>query len=407
MQLIPNQRSFSAVFTQLLRRHSRVYFATAWASSRTYAFEQLVAQQGKIIHGAIGTHFYQTCPEVLREFVGSESVRFVLSTDGVFHPKAYLFESDRSWDAVIGSANFTAGALKGKNQELLVHFGSSDFQTSQFAEDLKSQINVYWSTLAQTISTQEADAYASVHRIHKRRRDRLARQYAGEGRPSRPLSRLSQMSWATFAKTLQADVSHLELQERLEVCRDAFRSERKFSEMAKDERMAIAGLPSNLTKSLSDPAWFGSMRGAGWFHKAVANGHGFADEALSRIPSRGTVNREDWIEAMQEYSAGVQEVAPRVKRSLGTFTRLCAMKRPDVFLCSTKNNQVKLKEQLALERTCSSAEDFWDLVICGIQDSPWWLEDRPSNPNEKPIWLGRAALLDALVYVGNGPPGRD
>jgi HKD family nuclease len=409
MKLISEPKSFSDTFIRLLRNHERIYFATAWASSGTRAFAALLNQRAKIILGVVGTHFYQTCPGVLRAFAESSSVRYVPSTDGVFHPKVYLFESESSWDALIGSANFTAGALQGRNHELILHVNSARAPDSALASELREKIRGYWEQEARGITLDLAESYANLHRVQARRKERLARQYAGASKRSRPLTSFTGMSWPEFVSTLQEKVGAQEIAERLgvlDICKNAFSRDVPFSELSKDERSVIAGLPSALTGNMSDPAWFGSMSGAGYFKKGVLDGHDFADRALERLPRLGTIGRESWIEARNEYIAGFRRINPSAKNCLSAFTRLCAMKRPDLFLCSTAANQKQLKHHLGLERICHTAEDYWDLVIRGIHDSGWWCSLEPDDLKEKRLWTYRAALFDALVYVGPGPIGR-
>lgn len=409
MKVISTTSDFSTTFQKLLRKHDYVDFATAWASSHTRAFSLLHEHRAKIRRGVIGTHFYQTCPGALAAFVDTSAVRYVRGTDGVFHPKAYLFESDGHWDALVGSANFTVGALEGRNRELLIHLSAAPAPDASIADDLRETIREFWEGDGRPITQQVVDIYARLYEVHAERRERLAGCYAGENRPARSRTSLAELDWNGFAWALRNQVRSQEFSERLGVldsCHQAFSKGIPFSKLTKDERTVIAGLPSRITKNMSDPAWFGSMRGAGWFNKAVTSGHSFADAALEAIPREGMVDRATWLHAMETYSSEVRHIAPHIRNSLGTFSRLVAMKRPDLLLCATKNNQRKLKEQLGLERTCMTADDFWNLVVRAIHDTVWWNSPEPDEDDGRRIWRYRAALLDALVYVGDGPPGR-
>ena len=109
MQLISNGTTFKAHLTRLFSKYSHASMAVAWASAGTDAFKSLLSQRSKVKHAVIGTHFYQTHPDVLDAFVGSDTTRFMLQPAGVFHPKVYCFHDSagKEFEIIIGSANFT------------------------------------------------------------------------------------------------------------------------------------------------------------------------------------------------------------------------------------------------------------------------------------------------------------
>lgn len=78
MQLISNGAAFKAHLTRLFAKYPHVNISVAWASAGNGAFQSLVAHRTKIKHAVIGTHFYQTHPDVLDTFVGSGTTRFML-----------------------------------------------------------------------------------------------------------------------------------------------------------------------------------------------------------------------------------------------------------------------------------------------------------------------------------------
>jgi phosphatidylserine/phosphatidylglycerophosphate/cardiolipin synthase-like enzyme len=103
----------SAALKRLMQAHSQFYWATAWGSDNS-ALSELIRQRSKIVKLVIGTHFYQTPPDFLANFEGSEAVRAVppQGIAGTFHPKTYLFVSAERSAALIGSANFTRAAME-------------------------------------------------------------------------------------------------------------------------------------------------------------------------------------------------------------------------------------------------------------------------------------------------------
>ena len=89
MKLISTNTELSRQLKRLVEKYPRIAIATAWASAETEVFKSLVRHEERIVQAVIGTHFYQTHPDVLDRFVGSRKVKFMLQPDGVFHPKVY------------------------------------------------------------------------------------------------------------------------------------------------------------------------------------------------------------------------------------------------------------------------------------------------------------------------------
>ena len=141
MKLISSGTDLENTIVKLIDAHDHVSIAVAWASSGTMAYKSLKKSRKKIRQVVIGTHFYQTHPDVLMDFIECNEVRFMLQPQGIFHPKVFLFWSSSSWDILIGSANLTASAMS-KNSELMMHFSS--IETPQnIKKDIQNQITEY------------------------------------------------------------------------------------------------------------------------------------------------------------------------------------------------------------------------------------------------------------------------
>lgn len=78
MKLISTDTAFKTNLIRLITKYPNISFGTAWALSGTEVFTALVQVKAKIRSAVIGTHFYQTHPDVLDEFVDSAIVKFVL-----------------------------------------------------------------------------------------------------------------------------------------------------------------------------------------------------------------------------------------------------------------------------------------------------------------------------------------
>jgi len=90
VKLISTNTALRSNLLRLIKKYDHISFGTAWASAGTDVFAELKKAKAKITKGVIGTHFYQTHPDVLDEFVGSSQVKFVLQPEGVFHPKVFV-----------------------------------------------------------------------------------------------------------------------------------------------------------------------------------------------------------------------------------------------------------------------------------------------------------------------------
>ena len=120
MKVIADHEDLTSEFERLIKEYPEMSCAVAWASVGFPAFDTLIASRDKIRRSTIGTHFYQTHPDILDHLCDHPHVRFVLRPDGVFHPKLYLFWNKKSdWTAIIGSPNFTRGAFE-LNSEIAV-----------------------------------------------------------------------------------------------------------------------------------------------------------------------------------------------------------------------------------------------------------------------------------------------
>jgi HKD family nuclease len=119
-------------------------WAVAWASSANPLFHKLLKHRDRIERLVVGTQLYQTHPDFMAQFIGDESVHFVLKTSGIFHPKVYLFESNQRWACVIGSANFTEPAFR-ENQEMCILVDSSNENADRLYQDVRQAIFSYWS----------------------------------------------------------------------------------------------------------------------------------------------------------------------------------------------------------------------------------------------------------------------
>lgn len=396
MKIISNNEKLRKQLKRLIGKYKHISIATAWASADTDVFRELVSHEDKIYKAIIGTHFYQTHPDVLDQFVGSRNVKFILQPNGVFHPKVYLFWSQEEWEVIIGSPNLTAGALT-KNSELSVLITSKDGQ-SALKNEITEVISGYWPD-AKTVTQQEAANYRKLWKLKSRDLKKVADIFGDKSTTkSATQSKIMPLEWKDYLAEIKKDKLH-GFKERLALIkevREYFQNHEHFNDMDLDVRKGIAGLPSK-NKIIKNWGWFGSMKGAGTFAKHINEGNEAYSLALDEIPLAGEIRREHYDRFIAKYL----EAYENGRDGLGTATRLLAMKRPDVFLCVDAQNKKKLAEDIGIVRANQlDYARYWEEVVERIMQSPWWQSPEPSDPLEREAWHARAAMLDAIFYEG-------
>lgn len=394
MKLISTNSELRKQFKRLIEKYPRISIATAWASADTDAFRALVSNEANIVKAVIGTHFYQTHPDVLDQFTGSKKVKFILQPDGVFHPKVYLFWSRDAWEVVIGSPNLTVGALT-KNSELSVLITSED-GTPALKDEITRVIDGHWDE-AKTVLPAEAESYRKLWKLKARDLKKVADIF-GDKPATKPAtqSKIMPMEWKEYLAAIKKDKSH-GFKDRLELIaeiREYFQNHQHFNDMDLDVRKGIAGLPSR-SKTIKNWAWFGSMKGAGTFAGLINTSNEAFSLALDEIPLVGEIRREHYDRFIEQYLKAYEGG----RDGLATATRLLAMKRPDVFLCVDAQNKKRLADDVGIVRADQlDYERYWDEVVERLMQSPWWQSPEPSNALEREAWHARAAMLDAILY---------
>ena len=177
MEVITKASKIDETLVNLMKRYNEYYIATAWASLGSKASNELLKNVDRIKQMIVGTHFYQTHPAFIEKFVDSDQVKFILKTNGIYHPKVYLFvNKEDDWECVIGSANFTMSALT-KNCEIVAHLKSSDPGSSDIYNTLLEAIDGYWVD-AETITKDEYQNYKNIWEKNRKKIGSLEGEYA-------------------------------------------------------------------------------------------------------------------------------------------------------------------------------------------------------------------------------------
>lgn len=391
MKIISDGKILEKELLRCLHRYELFAFATAWASADTPVLKSIIRRKGAIQYGVIGTHFYQTDPKVLVNFIGDDRVRFRMQPSGVFHPKVYLFWNESSWEMFVGSANMTRGGL-GTNAEIIAHIDDGDGAQRAKAQLLHA-IAGYWKS-ARVMTAPEAKAYGTAWLIRRPSREQLSGYFGRRKSVVHPADTVLELDWDGYLSAIGKAETAKRLRERsglLAAARDAFLGQASYAAMDDSTRRMIAGLPSD---AYPESGWFGSMVGAGVFFSAVRKNSRHLSAALDHIPLRGDVSRTSY----DAYLDSFRKAFPNGRHGIATATRLLAMKRPDQFVCLDGKNRSRLCRNFGIPASGMTYQRYWDEIIEQLRLSPWWRADAPHVAQGREIWLSRAAMLDAIFY---------
>ena len=407
MKLLTSPESLLEEISRLTRQYRYFDWAVAWATAGHGAFDSLEKHRSKIRRIIVGTHFHQTAPAFIDAFASVPEVRYRIDRDGlngVFHPKLYLFSNDATeWEAVVGSANFTAGAFT-RNVEHAVLFSASDKCEGVTYAGIVEEIESLWQK-----GRRFTPAELAAYRLRWARNRKLLDHAAGhddghdDGQKRREsiydLELLS-LSWAEYVRKLRAKKEKY-FDARLVVLRETqkiWAAEPSFAKLSRDDRKKISGTAS---EKIIRWGLFGSMRGAFKFTKALSEDSPELLAALDQIPLTGEINSRHYHAFIRQLSRAF--VQAKKFGALGVATRLLCLRRPDYFVCVDNKNKAGISWMLGVKPRDVSVDSYWDTVVAPLIDTPWWQSPRPTgNPDDQTIWDARVAMIDALFYESHG-----
>lgn len=382
--------------SQLVFETDEFYWAVAWGTQNSL-YQAFIDNRKKIKKVIFGTHFYQTDPNLLQQFV-SDPLVHLMENDavGTFHPKIYLFKKDELAYAVIGSANFTNGGLN-KNDEAAT-FIEGSFKDS-FFQDLLQMVNGFWNR-GKEIDQGFVDNYRLQHKATERYRKELQKdRKVIKPKANASNQKLRQWTWHEYVKQLKQRTTR-KFDVRLALLKEAkqmFLRVKIFNELSDWELKAIGGFLTYHEGESIDWGLFGSMKGSGVFQSVINSRNKYISEALDNIPMSGDITKEHYDKYIQLFEKAFDGQARQ--GGLPTASRLLAMKRPDTFICVDSENKDGLANDLGFAPSTINADKYWDEVIVPISESAWWQAERPTG-EEGLIWDGRTAMLDIIYYTG-------
>jgi HKD family nuclease len=396
MTLLTTPEQIKDKLISLIDECSSMQVAVAWASANHEVFQTLVANREKIHKLVVGTHFFQTDPEFLEAFLNDNKVRVIYETDELFHPKLYYFKLQGAWECLVGSANFTNGAMS-KNQEVLVSFSSDDSGINETEEEIWMIIN-QWFGNGHVISSD----YLSKYKDHyKSKKDLLNSLSVSQATASSNVYQndIFSCSWKKYFSKVVANDDHGEnaVEDRIKVLLSARELFKKghFADLSEEERRKIAGYEEYKEDSEFDWMWFGSMKPEGKFKGLVKSNNENISLALDQIPLQGSLSKDNYLGFLKYYKKAIADNSNR----LSGATRLLAMKRPDYFLCIDNKNKTRFCKDFDIKENELYLDTYWDVVVDKITSCIWWSsQENFNNDTEKNVWQGRAAFLDAVYY---------
>lgn len=298
MKLIITANELEKQFKRLTEQYDHFYWSTAWASSGSQPFNNLVINKGKIEKIVVGIHFYQTHPDFIEAFLNNKKVRFIQQPEGTFHPKLYLFiDKINNWELILGSANFTTAAFS-KNTEASLLINHKDSDSVDIYNNAIKLVNQTFSE-GKIFNKADLEKYRIAWNNQRQKIKSLSGQYGGRGRISKPIHEVPMMNrnWNEFINEVCQETSHgLERRLRvIEIAKSLFNRVDHFNELDIEERKFIAGIPNKLEiEGAEDWGYFGSMKGAGKFMMKINGNDIKISKALDQIPISGQITKKHY-----------------------------------------------------------------------------------------------------------------
>lgn len=396
MKLLTTAKELEKEFRRLTEQYDHFYWSTAWASSGSKPFNDLLTNKGKIQKIVVGIHFYQTHPDFIEAFLNDKKVRFIQQPEGTFHPKLYLFtDKTDKWEILLGSANFTTAAFSSNTEASLL----ITYKDSNSADTFDNAMKLVDQTFSdgKTFNKSDLEKYRTTWKNHRQKIKSLSGQYGSKKRKPKPIHEVPMMNrnWDEFLNKVKNETSH-GLDRRLrviEIAKSLFDKVDHFNELTEDERKFVAGVPNKLEiEGAEDWGYFGSMKGAGIFKKKIRENDKSISKALDQIPLSGQITKkhyENYIKYFTQTFSG---------NYIATATRLLCMKRPDTFVCFDSKNRSALCKDFGIIQSEMDYDRYWDDIVERIYDSDWWQNPNPKNKKEEKVNEARAAFLDSLYY---------
>jgi HKD family nuclease len=396
MKLITKTTELVKEFRRLINEYDHFYWATAWASSGSKLFNDLLYNRDKIEKIVVGIHFYQTHPDFIEAFLNDKKIRFIQQPEGTFHPKLYLFmDKSKKWELITGSANFTNEAFS-RNTEASLLISNEDNNTAEIYQNAIKLVEQTFSD-GKIFTISDLENYRTTWKNHRQKIKSLSGQYGSKKRMPKPIHEVPMMNrnWGEFMNEVRNDPTHGLVQRLrvIEIAKELFESVKQFKELTEEQRKFIAGIPNKLDIDGAEYwPYFGSMKGAGIFKNKIKENDSNISKALDQIPLSGQITKQYYDNFIKYFTKTF------TGNYIATATRLLCMKRPDTFVCFDSKNRSALCKDFGIIQSKMDYERYWDDIVERIFDSNWWQNTNPKDKEEEKVCVARAAFLDSLYY---------
>lgn len=388
--VITGADALSKALANLFEWADNVDMAFAWAGSSMGAARHWQAMDiEKIKRAAIGIAFAGTEPAALRSLHdGSDRLRIVHDKAGTYHPKVLLGKRGRTWRAIVGSANLTAGAYTANTEICVVLEGASNApQMLAISAFIRSQ----WRA-GKRLDPEWLLKYEKSFKRARAKRETITVPPLPAAASS--LETLS-MSWDDYLTLITAQEDRLakigfavfpakdkySYFEELETSALLFRKKGGFARLSKASCTFLMGKGES-------SGLLGSMGGAGAAMHIAQNAPAKLS-AIDNLPSNGAV-------PLAEVRILLEALTKPRGVGLGVASRLLAAKRPDLFVSINRGSEPKLSEARSGRRVRSIPQYL--TLLDEIWSTDWHRSKRPTDLEEGAVWRRRAALLDAALY---------
>lgn len=390
MKIVNEPYEINYIICNAIKKYKYISFAVAWASSRTKAFKLLLEKKENIENCVVGLHFFQTDPKFIEHFVQTGPIKFLKKTQGVFHPKIYLFwNTPTDWIGLIGSANFTNSAME-YNDEVITLIDTND---QIIFNSFKEIIDKYYKQ-ANFLSNEDFIEY-KTKRIQKSKMNKKSDNFKNIS--ILDLASIFNLSWDSYYKKLKQTPNFIERLELLTKIKTLFKT-KTFKDFNEITRKNIGGVIKE-GNSISNWHLFGRMPSSR-FANRLKDCYKEISEQLDKLPTDREVTKSEYNDFLSYFKE-----CDNYGYSISTVSRLLAMKLPNQFFCITSANEQGLLEALNLTRSIQKDnkeemyERYWKEIILSIRNATW-NKEKPKGLDEKELlaWDYRAALLDTLLY---------
>ena len=387
--MLINQDDILRRFSENLEWADRIDLATAWATPHDGLQALQKRERPLRVRAIVGLGGNTTDPLALRKLADIGELRTPNENEArrrLFHPKVYVFRSNRKSVAWIGSANFTWGGFGG-NEEAL-------FETSD-TRSVKTWFDLLWRRC--TVLDEPAIIEYEAMRITNPPRPR-APSYVVDSEPMQLLEAVD--DWKSYVEALeQCDQwwrskgylysvlgEPCSWRETIQILHGLIRQDwstlgdyHQKCLLAKtgEERWGLlGGLPSPGVQSTVFV--HNRARIQNTIHHVIAASDGFPDVAIDAYSQLTGID-------------GVGKAAA---------TRLLALAKPDRFVSLNGRSEKGLARFSGLAPSTLKRPQNYRRLLEHIYEQPWFREPDPDpkNVHEQTICWMRVALLDCFVF---------